>query len=445
MKPSSRHIILFYFSLVCSFVSVAQVNYIDSIKRILPAQRADTNKVTLLINLSNIYRFSDPDSALVYAQQALSLAEKLNSDYCKFWSIVAINGVLYVSGNYPLELDYAFKALPLAQKLNNPYTIGYSNGMLSDCYYNLGEYNTSLQYWRKVIKIGEESVRDELFSIYANTSRIFKGLQQYDSALIYSKRGYELFKHMPLFKEGSNDSKWAKSSIYTSLGDGFAGKACFDSALFYYRLSMPLSDGVHMELNKTDACNGIAQIYKDMNRPDSAIWFAKKVIDGIFAKKYPLAWIRAATILAETYELKKNPDSSLKYLHIAVNGKDSLFNRERTTAFRNIIFKEQEKQKEVEAAEIKLQTRYKMYFLLAGIIIFSTAAGILLRNSRLKQLQNIRNSIADDLHDDMGSTLSSISIMSELAKAKSPEALSLLSSIGENTVILQENTTGWKM
>jgi signal transduction histidine kinase len=54
-------------------------------------------------------------------------------------------------------------------------------------------------------------------------------------------------------------------------------------------------------------------------------------------------------------------------------------------------------------------------------------------------LQNIRNSIADDLHDDIGSTLSSISIMNELAKAKSPQAIPLLTSIGEYTEAIQDN------
>jgi signal transduction histidine kinase len=46
-------------------------------------------------------------------------------------------------------------------------------------------------------------------------------------------------------------------------------------------------------------------------------------------------------------------------------------------------------------------------------------AGIVIKNKRQKQLQNMRNSIADDLHDGIGSALSSISIMNELAKEKS--------------------------
>ena len=80
-----------------------------------------------------------------------------------------------------------------------------------------------------------------------------------------------------------------------------------------------------------------------------------------------------------------------------------------------------------------------MYFLLALFIAVLGIVLLVLRNNRQKQLQNMRNTIADDLHDDIGSTLSSISILSELAKEKSPDAISLLDSIGENTLSIQEN------
>jgi len=61
------------------------------------------------------------------------------------------------------------------------------------------------------------------------------------------------------------------------------------------------------------------------------------------------------------------------------------------------------------------------------------------RITQLFKVQTILNSIAGDLHDDIGSSLSSISIMNQLAKSKSPEALSLLNSIGENAAAIHEN------
>lgn len=425
--------------LLYSSPAYTQIQWIDSVKNDLLTQKEDTDKVNTLISLSSIYKYSSPDSGLVYAQKALSLAEKLSFDAGKFWSIVAINGSLYVLGNYALGLDYAFKALPLAKKLNTPYTKGYSNGMLSDCYYNLGEYHTSLKYWREVAKVVEQSLPGELYVIYVNSSHIFSGMREYDSAMIYAKKSFESIKHIPSLNKENDESRFVRSGIFTSLGDAFAGKSYYDSALFYYRISLPFSEATYMQVNKVDAYNGIAKVYKEINNFDSATWYAKKVLCERIIRSYPLGFLKAADLLAAIYESNKNPDSTLKYLHIAINLKDSLFNRERTIAFQSIIFKEQEKQKEVEAARLKMQGEYKTYFLIVLSIILPVITAIIIRNKRRKQLQKMRNSIADDLHDDIGSALSSISIMSELAKEEPPKALPLLVSIGESSAAIQEN------
>lgn len=438
MKASLKYIILF-FILLYSSVTYAQNAWLDSVKKVITTQKADTNKVNSLINLSEAYRFSYPDSSLMYAQQALSIAEKSQNDNTTFWSIVAVSGPLYVLGNYTLELDYALKVQALSKKLNTPYTTGYANGMLSDCYYNLGEYDTSLKYWREVVKIAEHTLPGELFSIYGNSSHIFAAMHQYDSALIYAKKGFELIKHDPLFNKENNNSSRAKSHIYTLLGSAFAGKANYDSALFYYRISIPFSDEIQMGLNKMDAYNGVAKVYEEKSSIDSAIWYAKKALDEKIAKTYPIGMLKATELLAAVFESINNADSSLKYLHITLDIKDSLFNREKTMAFQNIMFKEKEKQKDIEAATEKLKRQYITYFLIAFFVIALIIAGVIIRTKRIKQLQKIRNNIADDLHDDIGSALSSINIMSELAKAKSPESLSLLTSIGESTTTVQEN------
>jgi signal transduction histidine kinase len=194
-----------------------------------------------------------------------------------------------------------------------------------------------------------------------------------------------------------------------------------------------------LQLNKIDLYNNIAAAFKNREALDSATWYAKTVISERSIQNYPAGLLKAATTLSDIYDLEHQPDSTLKYLRMAFNLNDSLFNQEKIIAFKNILFKEQEKQNEVKAVTAALRNRYTLYFLIALFVVLIIIAGIVINNRRIKQLHSIRNSIADDLHDDIGSTLSSISIMNELAKARSPEALPLLTSIGEYTAAIQEN------
>jgi len=67
----------------------------------------------------------------------------------------------------------------------------------------------------------------------------------------------------------------------------------------------------------------------------------------------------------------------------------------------------------------------------------------LYRKQQRKRLDKIRNRIATDLHDDMGSTLSSIRIFSDVAKKQiedvKPETVQLLDRISNNATSLSEN------
>src|SRR4029078_8547842 len=68
-----------------------------------------------------------------------------------------------------------------------------------------------------------------------------------------------------------------------------------------------------------------------------------------------------------------------------------------------------------------------------GLIVYAIFHN---RMQKLRDIRRIRNKIASDLHDDLGATLSSISIMSELVnqefKDQSPRASSLLEKIGSS-------------
>lgn len=78
--------------------------------------------------------------------------------------------------------------------------------------------------------------------------------------------------------------------------------------------------------------------------------------------------------------------------------------------------------------------------ILVGVLAYLV---ILYRNEQRKKLEQIRQRIATDLHDDMGSTLSSIRIFSDVAKKQvqeiKPETVQLLDRISNNATSLSEN------
>ena len=142
--------------------------------------------------------------------------------------------------------------------------------------------------------------------------------------------------------------------------EAIAGKQKYDSSLYYYRKSILNSELVDMRFNKIDACNGIAEIYKRQGYNDSAIFYLDKVfaIDGA-VKRYPLSTLTTATLLATLYEAKQQPDSRLKYMHIASDLKDSVYSRDKTSAFQNILFQQKEKENDVTKPNDKLKNKYK--------------------------------------------------------------------------------------
>jgi two-component system, NarL family, sensor histidine kinase UhpB len=439
MKQAAGSIgLILSFALSACFVH-AQTRWIDSVKKVLLTQRADTNKVKLLTGLGETYALFEPDSAFACGQQALALAKKLHSNEGIFWSIVIIHKALYALGNYALDLDYAFEAWPIGQKLNNTYTLGWCDGMMGDCYFNMGQYNEALRHYRIILKRAEkDSIRD-LPELYVALVPVFENLKLYDSALFYARKGYALFKSKPALNEVNDDNIRIKCFQFRFLGEAFAGMSEYDSALYYYKLSLSTSQAIRMEINNLDVYNGLAKIYKTKNKLDSAVYYATMVAGNKTASSYLVAKLQASNLLTDIYETKNRPDSALKYIRMAIVIQDSLYNKDKMLSYQNIIFKDQEKQREVQDTESRLQREYLTYFLIFLLTITIIISGVVIRNRRIKQLQNIRNSIADDLHDDIGSALSSISIMNELAKQRSPEVLPQLASISESTTTIQEN------
>jgi len=348
-------------------------NNIDSLKRQLAYAKEDTSKVFLLLRISYTYTWSYADTSIIYAVQALDLAQKLNYEGGIAWAQRQMSNALITLGNYPLALDYAFKALAWIEKYGSNGNISVANIGIAMCYREQGDYNSSLVYCRKSLAMSDtiQSANFDHASIWSVVGSVYEKNNQPDSAILYGKKAYEL----------NND--W--SGILYVLGSAYSKKNNNDSAMFYYRAGLPVAVKNHTEIDLIDIYNGIAIIKKVQGDTDSAAWYAKKALAEKVGRTYPLGLLRSANMLADLYQSQNKDDSTLKYLRVSISLKDSLFNREKTIAIQNLAFKEQEKQKEIAASKLKYQNRLKMYALLGGVVALLVIAFILLRNNHRRQ------------------------------------------------------------
>lgn len=109
--------------LICSNIARAQGRsgqaFTDSLLSTLPKLQEDSLKVKVLNSLSYEYRRISPDTGLLFAQQALSLANLVNftSGAAQALRFGGIN--LYRLSDYPTAMEWHQKAASLFKQVND--------------------------------------------------------------------------------------------------------------------------------------------------------------------------------------------------------------------------------------------------------------------------------------------------------------------------------------
>jgi len=342
----------------------------DTLLQRLATAKEDTNKVNLLNAISFRYAWSDADTSIMYAQHAVDLAQKINMEKGIADAQLNMCAAFTTLGNYSRALDNAFKSLVFYEKTNDGQNLQFTNQLIAGCYRDLGDYNNSLVYFNKALKLAGKDT-GAIAMVSGLIGSVYQRNNQPDSAILFLKKSYEILSN--------------RTFVNVELGNSYAKKGNYDSAMYYYRKAIPLALQNHTEVDLIDIYSGIAQLYKAKSNLDSAAWYAKKALDEKSGKTYPIGLLHAATILTDLYESENKQDSAFKYIKISISLKDSLFNREKTIAFQNLAFKEQEKQKEIEASKLQYENRLKMYSLLGILLMVLSIAVILFRNNRQRQ------------------------------------------------------------
>ncbi len=381
MKNTSFVILL----LLAINVVWGQQNIIDSLKNIINRQRKDTTEVHAFIRLSDIYNYRNIDSAIAYIQQGLLLARQLNyakgEANCYIWLGASESN----TGNYSQSILHIYDALRIYEKLHDKDGIIVTHLALQSMYRKASDYKNALVHAFEVKRLAEptDAKGTIVFTnlplmplIFAEIAATYLEMNKLDTALFYARKA---MKQNLLF----HGAEW--NFPYQLLGNIEAKQKKYNRALEIYRSAILLAIQNGFPKDTLDIYNSISRLYKDMHKLDSAVYYAKEITN----KKNSFSWgkilLEATTTLAQTYKLKGDKDSALKYIEISNALKDSIYSQDEQRKLQGLTFNEQMRQQEIESEQAQYKSKVKMYALIGVLVVLLLIAGILWRNNRYRQ------------------------------------------------------------
>lgn len=354
----------------------AQNNVVDSLVQILTKEKKDTNNVLALVQLSRIYLESKPDTALLLAQEGLTLAKHKKFPKGEALCLKAMGAVYGITGNYPKGLEALLKSLKLYESIND------QQGMMT-CYVTIGanyshqeDYKQSLSYFFKAKTIAED-IRDNRYLMITlmNMGDSYEKINQLDSAGFLTQLVYDL--------SVQSDNSYIRGIALNNLGNIYSKMGKNDTAIKYFRQSLPDLVTENNDDALCEATIGIAKLFMKSSQADSALYYARKSLLVAEKSGFTKHILSAGDFLFTYYESIRLIDSAYAYQKISVAAKDSLFNQEKVRASQNLGFSEHMRQQEIiETAKIAAEERKNNIQIAALGVFIPVFLGIVLMLSK---------------------------------------------------------------
>ena len=343
----------------------------------------DKNTLKVIYNnLGNDYsNIGKTVEALKAYENTISIAEELKDKKSVAKATKNI-GALYADiQDFEKALKKYDEAEKIALSINDTFT-------LADCANNKGvvfeqqkKYKEAIENYTKALELYRELKKDERIAIlYNNLGIVYKYLKDYDSSIIFYQRSLDISEKI--------DSKFMVAANLINIGNVYEMKGDYKKAI---------------ELNEKGLQTG-----KEIN--------SQELIMEVYEN--------LASDYAKSGDYKTGYDMYKTYTAV----KDSFINIERSKQLAEIQTKYETEKKETQIIKLE-KTRYQMTAVI-GIMVLLIVVAYLLYNrqqalqkqAREKAIQdaefNERMRIAKDVHDDLGSGLSKISLTANVAEQK---------------------------
>jgi signal transduction histidine kinase len=327
--------------------------------------------------------------------------------------------------NYTEALTHYFKALRSFTYLNDSLNEGNIFISLATVLVNLGQDDKALSYHQQAAalftKMGR---RPELATELINLTDMYYSSNRLDSAEVSVQKALAIAKDL--------HDNVVQAYAYVHLGNINNRRKNFAAAEKYFLQSIQIGEPAGIENALGESYQGLGEMYMAQQQPAKAVPYLEKHFQLAKSDKDNGEIIEATLNIAQNEFALHHYDKAYAFQKLYSAYKDTVYT---ATASKNMAemeskYQAEKREKEIvllkkdqELSRVSLQKQQAFQFGAIVLIILIALLGLLIINryrvvqksKRLIEMERMRNHIARDLHDDIGSTLTSINIMSKVA------------------------------
>jgi tetratricopeptide (TPR) repeat protein len=351
--------------LIQTTLILAQTTTIDSLKQVLQNEKRDSSRVLLLSQLSKLYLFNKPDTALVMSQQGLTLAKKISFSKGEAMSLNGIANAFTYTGNYPKALELHLAALKMAEHAKDSNIVRIASANIATDYAYQGNYQQSIPYTHRALSIARK--RNDKAAITNSLSDLgdsYEKLGILDSARTYTNQAYDLALQQK--------DPYATGIALNNLGNIYSKMKQDVIAMANYKSAIPY---LLQTDNKDGLCElylGMAKLFSKAAKADSALYYAKLSLTNAKKAGFTERVMNASKFLTDYYISTHNIDSAFVYQNATISAKDNLFGQEKQREIQALTFNEKMRQQEIsltKAAEEKQRSENIQLAIIAICIV----------------------------------------------------------------------------
>lgn len=260
-------------------------------------------------------RIDQYDSAIFYYQKTIQTLQPLDSSKLtnNLEIILAsaynnLGSIHLNTGNYNKSISNYYSALRILEKTNRPLAVASVLTNLGNIYLYQNKYNKALLEYKKALNILDQHPKkrsSKRASVLTNMGLCYKENGQLDTALSYYEKALIIREQI--------GPKRSISGLYDNIGNLLKAKGEFKSALSYYEKALRLRQKSTAKRDLAASYGNLGLLYVKTNENKKAIRYLNKAIEIAQEKHFVEVTIKCKQGLSQAYSNLGNYKEALRY------------------------------------------------------------------------------------------------------------------------------------